>query len=92
MQMNNETKDLLQMVKTTSKYLDARLTLDSGCCKCLLEYIDELNNKIEKAVEYVKDFQQIYDIDGSIENQLDEFHILASPKKLLEILKGDTNE
>ena len=80
------------MIKNTTKYIDARLTLDAGCCKCLLEYIDELHNEIDKAVEYVKDFQQIYDSDGSIENQLDEFHILASPKKLLEILKGDKNE
>ena len=54
--MNNETKDLLQMVKTTSKYLDARLTLDSGCCKCLLEYIDELNNKIDKAIKIMEDY------------------------------------
>ena len=90
--MNKDTKDLLQMIKNTTKYIDARLTIDAGCCKCLLEYIDELNNKIDKAVEYVKDFQQIYDIDGSIEKQIDEFNILASPKKLLEILKGDVNE
>lgn len=46
MQMNDETKDLLQMVKTTSKYLDARLTLDSGCCKCLIDYINWLKERM----------------------------------------------
>ena len=67
-------------------------------CNCLKEYIEhneqleqenkELHNKIDKAIEYIKKYQQIYDIDGSIEKQIDEFNILASPKRLLEILKN----
>ena len=42
---------------------------------------------IYKAIEYIKNNINIYDIDGSVEN-LDEFNILASPKYLLNILKG----
>lgn len=53
----------------------------------------ELHNKIDKAIDYIKKYQQIYDIDGSIEKQIDEFNVLASPKKLLEILKdSDVDE
>ena len=44
---NEDIKDLLQMIMTCSKNLDAKLTLDSGCCKCLLEYIDGLKERIE---------------------------------------------
>lgn len=53
----------------------------------LLGELEELHKRIEKAIEYIKKYQQIYDIDGSIEKQIDEFNILASPKMLLEILK-----
>lgn len=49
----------------------------------------ELHNKIDKAIEYIEKYRQIYDIDGSIEKQIDEFNILASPKRLLEILKDN---
>ena len=53
----------------------------------------ELHNKIDNAIEYIKKYQQIYDIGGSIEKQIDEFNILASPKRLLEILKdSDVDE
>lgn len=45
--MNEDVKDLLQMIKNGSKYLDSRLTFDGGCCKCLLEYIDGLKERIE---------------------------------------------
>lgn len=62
--MNDEIKDLLQMIKTCSKNLNAKLTLDSGCCKCLLDYIDELSNKIDKAIELnnqiIKDTKSFY--------------------------------
>jgi len=55
-----------------------------------IKYIIEENKKqdqiIREAREYVKRYRRIYDIDGSIEKQLDEFDILASPKRLLEIL------
>ena len=44
---NEDIKDLLQMIMTCSKNLDAKLTFDSGCCKCLLEYIDGLKERIE---------------------------------------------
>lgn len=47
--------------------------------------------KIERAIEYINQFKVTHDIDGDIA-YVDEFHILASPKTLLEILKGDTND
>ena len=49
---------------------------------------DELQERIDKAIEYIKRHQQIYDIDGSEDNKIDEFDILAKPKTLLDILGG----
>ena len=43
------------------------------------------------AIEYIKNYTQKYDTDGRVA-ELDEFNILASPKKLLEILEGNNNE
>jgi hypothetical protein len=53
--------------------------------------IKDLQQRIDKAIEYINKYKRIYDVDGSEENMLDEFNILASPKKLIEIL-GDKNE
>ena len=63
--MVNDVKDLLQMINTTSKHIEARLTLDSGCCKCLLEYIEYLkervaylersNNRREETIMHLRD-------------------------------------
>lgn len=50
---------------------------------------DELQNRINKAVEYIEKHKQVYDIDGSVEPKLDDFDILASPKYLISLLKGD---
>lgn len=50
--------------------------------------ICNLQTKIDKAIEYINKYKQIYDIDGSIEHKIDEFNILASPNKLIEILGG----
>ena len=50
---------------------------------------DLLEQRIDEAIEYIKKYRQIYDIDGSIEKQLDDFNILASPKDLLNILQGN---
>lgn len=44
----------------------------------------ELQDRIDKAIEYIK----IYDIDGSVEPKIDDFSILASPKHLIDLLKG----
>lgn len=56
---------------------------------CLHLEIKELKDRIDKAVEYIEKYRQIYDIDGSLEPKIDEFSILASPKYLLKLLKGD---
>lgn len=53
----------------------------------LLGKIDSLKIKINVAKEYIKSHQQIYDIDGTEDNGLDQFDALASPKVLLGILK-----
>lgn len=52
----------------------------------LIDKVNEQDQIIREAREYVKRYRKIYDIDGSIEPKLDEFNILASPKRLLEIL------
>ena len=46
------------------------------------------HHKNQKAIDYINTFKITHNIDGDIA-YLDEFHILASPKSLLEILKGD---
>lgn len=48
----------------------------------------ELQDRIDKAIEYIKKHRQIYDIDGSVEPKIDDFSILASPKHLIDLLKG----
>lgn len=50
--------------------------------------IGTLQQRIDRAIEYINKYKRIYDVDGSEENMLDEFNILASPKKLIEILGG----
>lgn len=55
----------------------------------ILEDREELQQRIDEAIEYIKKHRQIYDIDGSKEPKLDEFHILASPRTLIKILEGD---
>lgn len=58
----------------------------------LLKENQKLKDKINKAVEYIEKHKQVYDIDGSVEPKLDDFDILASPKYLINLLKGDKNE
>ena len=56
------------------------------------DVVIDLQQKIDKAVEYIEMCKQKYDVDGSIED-LNEFSPLASPNYLLNILKGDdTND
>lgn len=45
-----------------------------------------LNNGLDEIKEYVIKHRQIYDIDGSIEKQIDEFDVLASPKRILQMI------
>lgn len=49
----------------------------------------QLKDRINKAVEYIEKHKQVYDIDGSVEPKIDDFDILASPKYLIGLLKGD---
>ena len=58
----------------------------------LLGEIDKLKIIIKEAREYIKKHKNIYDIDGTEDNELDEFDALASPKNLLEILKESDNQ
>lgn len=57
--------------------------------KLLYQKVKERN---DKAIEYINKNKRIYDVDGTKENMLDEFNILASPKRLLEILKGNNEK
>lgn len=52
----------------------------------------KVKDRNDKAIEYINKNKRIYDVDGTKENMLDEFDILASPKSLLEILKGNNEE
>lgn len=54
------------------------------------EIIIELQQKIDKAIKYIKNYTLIGELDGQ-KVIMNEFHILASPKELLEIL-GDKDE
>lgn len=53
--------------------------------------VSSFQNKISGAIEYINKFKVTHNIDGDIA-YLDEFHILASPKALLNILTGENNE
>lgn len=57
--------------------------------KLLYQKVKERN---DKAIEYINKNKRIYDVDGTKEKMLDEFDILASPKILIEILKGNNEE
>ena len=89
---NKELKNYIKELEENSDILVSQVESWSKSSDDYLEKYKELHNKIDKAIEYIKKYQQIYDIDGSIEKHLDEFNILASPKRLLEILKGDVDE
>ena len=105
--MNEDIKDLLQMIHTTSKHLDARLTLDSGCCKCLIDYINWLkermaylersNNRREETILCERDENiELYSkIDKAIKIMEDYtlFDLKADKvMKVIKILKGDDKE
>lgn len=58
----------------------------------IAEMLIDTEEIITRAIEYIKKYKQIYDVDGTEENMLDEFNILASPKTLLKILGGDVDD
>ena len=59
----------------------------------LSDMVDDYKSRIDKAVEYIKEHIQKYDIDGSI-GDFDEFDMLTKPNYLLNILQngGDEDE
>lgn len=73
--LQEENRQLLETSKAYKKLLKTTMQKEHKAIKVL----DEIR-------EYVIKHRQIYDIDGSIEKQIDEFNILASPKKILQIL------
>ena len=77
-QLEKELEQLKEIEKEHQR-INGRLHLE----------IKELKDIIDKAVEYIEKHRQIYDIDGSVEPKIDEFSILASPKYLIDLLKGD---
>lgn len=57
----------------------------------LSDMVDDYKSRIEKAVEYIKEHIQKYDIDGSI-GDFDEFDMLTKPNYLLNILQNGSDE
>lgn len=55
----------------------------------IAETLIDTEERINNAIEYIEKHRQVYDIDGSVEPKLDDFDILASPKYLISLLKGD---
>ena len=103
---NNYLQNIIQEYKNPPKYNDIKienlkLRQENQQLKEQLEnasknytkYIQERDNVLGEIREYVIKHRQIYDIDGSIEKQIDEFDILASPKRILQILdKAGSND
>ena len=85
---NQSLRTRIKTIKRRRKHQTQKLNKYKLVVTDLRNALEKKNNKIDKAIDYIKKYQQIYDIDGSIEKQIDEFNVLASPKKLLEILKG----
>lgn len=52
----------------------------------LLGEIYKLKTIIGDAIHYINTHKQIYDLDGTEDNQVNVFDELADPKSLLEIL------
>ena len=93
MYCDEKAKDKIKALQERIEYLERSNNRREETIELERKENLELHNKIDKAIDYIKKYQQIYDIDGSIEKQIDEFNVLASPKKLLEILKdSDVDE
>lgn len=52
---------------------------------------EDYEQRIKKAVEYIKEHIQKYDIDGSI-GDFDEFDMLTKPNYLLNILQNGSDD
>ena len=86
--LQQENKELKERINTYENPEDLTLFymwLDEKA----KDKIKELKDRINKAIAYIEKYKQVYDIDGSVEPKLDEFSILASPKYLIDLLKGD---
>ena len=76
--LQQENEELNKMCELYSKSL---------YCAELTDY----KSRIEKAVDYIKEHIQKYDIDGSI-GDFDEFDMLTKPNYLLNILQNGSDE
>ena len=72
-------------VKDVDKY-KIEVWYDGKDIKALLEYLFEQENKIDKAIEYIKNCSGIY------KNAINEEKEMVSSKIILEILEGEENE
>ena len=75
--LQQENEELNKMCELYSKSL---------YCAELTDY----KSRIKKAVEYIKEHIQKYDIDGSI-GDFDEFDMLTKPNYLLNILQNGSD-
>lgn len=76
--LQKENEELNKMCELYSKSL---------YCAELTDY----KSRIKKAVEYIKEHIQKYDIDGSI-GDFDEFDMLTKPNYLLNILQNGSDD
>ena len=101
--MKEETLLILRHINSKIEEVKEKHNIDNGTCfvipigNCadygyisheMIKDILQTQQRIDKAIEYINKYKQIFEIDGSKENMLDEFNILASPKKLIDILGG----
>lgn len=82
-------KDYITNLQQENEELNKMCELYSKSLYCA--ELTDYKSRIEKAVEYIKEHIQKYDIDGSI-GDFDEFDMLTKPNYLLNILQGNLND
>lgn len=75
-----------QQLKLTNQALSGCLKIDKEKIDYYVDRCEQLEQVLDEIRTYIEKHRQIYDIDGSIEKQIDEFDILASPKRILEMI------
>lgn len=95
-------KIMNKILKEEMEYLihcnDKAITPDvKDDVKMTLDYIDELENKINEAIEYIKQYEEIYYPDEPLSEPVITYNIGIYEEdfdeaKLLDILRGEDNE
>ena len=91
---NKEIEELLNELKevTNSKKLSSTYCITNKHWQLLLSYIEQLENNRDKAIEYINDLRdESAEREGFYNCFPDDLYI-ADIEKLLNILKGDSDE